>query len=42
MTAKLSLRDVVVRRGAVEILRVPHLDIQDGEVLAILGPNGAG
>ena len=42
MTAKLSLRNVVVRRGAVEILRVPHLDIQDGEVLAILGPNGAG
>ena len=42
MTAKLSLRNVVVRRGAVEILRVLQLDLQDGEVLAVLGPNGAG
>ncbi len=42
MTTKLSLKDVVVRRGDVEILRVPHLDVMDGEVLAIIGPNGAG
>ena len=42
MTAKLSLRDVVVRRGAAEILRVPTLDLAQGEVLAVLGPNGAG
>lgn len=42
MTAKLSLRDVVVRRGEAEILRVPQFDVEAGEVLAILGPNGAG
>ncbi|MEX1252876.1 MAG: ABC transporter ATP-binding protein [Dehalococcoidia bacterium] len=42
MTAKLSLRDVVVRRGGAELLRVPELDVVEGEVLALLGPNGAG
>jgi molybdopterin-binding protein len=42
VTAKLSLRDVVVRRGEAEILRVDHLDVLAGEVLAVLGPNGAG
>ena len=42
MTAKLSLRDVVVRRGDIEILRVPSLDVVDREVLSIIGPNGAG
>ncbi len=42
MTPKLSLRDVVVRRGRAEILRVPRLDVVEGEVLAVLGPNGAG
>ncbi len=42
MTAKLALRDIVVRRGSAEILRVPELDVLEGEVLAVLGPNGAG
>ena len=42
MIPKLSLRDVVVLRSGTEILRVPHLDVRDGEVLAVLGPNGAG
>lgn len=42
MNAKLSLRDVVVRRGKKEILRVPSLDVFEYEVLAVLGPNGAG
>lgn len=42
MRAKLSVRDVVVRRGATEVLRVPELDVHEGEVLAVLGPNGAG
>jgi tungstate transport system ATP-binding protein len=42
VTAKLSLRDIAVRRAEIEILRVPSLDLVDGEVLAVLGPNGAG
>jgi tungstate transport system ATP-binding protein len=42
VSAKLALRDVVVRRGRAEILRVPGLDVMEGEVLAVLGPNGAG
>jgi len=42
VTAKLALRDVVVRRGPVEVLRVQALDVERNEVLAVLGPNGAG
>jgi molybdopterin-binding protein len=42
VTAKLSLRDVVVRRRKTEVLRVPALDVHEGEVLAVIGPNGAG
>ena len=42
MRAKLTLRDIVVRRGNAEVLRVPQLDVIEGEVLAVLGPNGAG
>ena len=39
---KLSLRDVRVRRGKADIVKVPHLDVLEGEVLVIVGPNGAG
>jgi molybdopterin-binding protein len=39
---KLSLRDVRVRRGKAELVRVQHLDVLTGEVLVIIGPNGAG
>jgi len=39
---KLSLRDVRVRRGKAEIVKVPHLDVLAGEVVVIIGPNGAG
>jgi tungstate transport system ATP-binding protein len=39
---KLSLRGVRVRRGGTEIVKVPHLDVAEGEVLVIIGPNGAG
>jgi len=39
---KLSLRDVRVRRGKAELIKVPHLDVPTGEVLVIVGPNGAG
>ncbi len=40
--AKLSLRDVRVRRGRSELVQVAHLDVLEGEVLVIIGPNGAG
>jgi molybdopterin-binding protein len=42
VTAKLSLRDVVVKRRKNEVLRVESLEVQEGEILAIIGPNGAG
>jgi tungstate transport system ATP-binding protein len=41
MTA-LTFRDIRVRRGPREVLRVPTLDVAEGETLALLGPNGAG
>ena len=42
MISKVALRDVVIRRSGVEVLRVPELDVREGEVLAVLGANGAG
>ncbi len=42
MSARLSLRDVTVRRAGRLVLDVPALDLAAGEVLAVLGPNGAG
>jgi molybdopterin-binding protein len=41
-TPKLSLCAVSVRRRRAEVLRVPQLDVNEGEVLAVIGPNGAG
>ena len=38
----LTLRDIRVRRGPREVLRVPALDVVEGETLAVLGPNGSG
>jgi tungstate transport system ATP-binding protein len=40
--SKLELRDIVVRRGDRETLRVDRLAVSAGEVLAVIGPNGAG
>jgi molybdopterin-binding protein len=39
---KLSLRDVRVRRGKAELVKVPHLDVLEREVIVVVGPNGAG
>jgi molybdopterin-binding protein len=39
---RLELRDVVVRRGDRETLRLNRLSVSAGEVLAVIGPNGAG
>ena len=38
----LTLRDVIVRYGETIALQIAALELQSGEVLAILGPNGGG
>ena len=42
MTALVQVRDLRIRRSKVTVLEVPSLDVEKGEVLAIVGPNGAG
>ncbi len=42
MSALLEVRDLVVRGGEGDILRINSLDVRPGEVLAVIGPNGAG
>jgi len=38
----LEVRDLVVARSGVEILNLDHLQVFEGETLAVIGPNGAG
>jgi tungstate transport system ATP-binding protein len=38
----LEVNDLVVKRDGRAILNVDHLTINQGEVLAVIGPNGAG
>ena len=38
----LEVKNLVVQRGTRVVLRVPHLDVREGETLAVIGPNGAG
>ena len=38
----ISIKYLLVKRGEKVVLRVEKLDIQHGEVLAVVGPNGAG
>ena len=40
--AVVALADVSARYGEVETLRVPALEVREGEVLAVIGPNGSG
>ena len=40
--ARIELRDVVKRYGAVEVLRDVNLDIKDGEFIVLVGPSGCG
>lgn len=40
--ARIELKDVVKRYGAVDVLRDINLDIQDGEFLVLVGPSGCG
>ena len=42
MSIELSLRDVRVGYGAVEVLHGVSLDVPTGSLTALLGPNGAG
>jgi branched-chain amino acid transport system ATP-binding protein len=42
MSVELSLRDVRVGYGAVEVLHGIDLDVPTGSLTALLGPNGAG
>lgn len=38
----IQIRDLLIRRNGRDVLRVDSLDIQRGEMLAVVGPNGAG
>jgi len=38
----IEVRNLVVRFGELEALRVPHLDVESGARLAVLGTNGCG
>jgi tungstate transport system ATP-binding protein len=42
MKPLVEIRDLLVRRGGRTALEVEALEIQKGEVLALVGPNGAG
>lgn len=40
--ARIELKDVVKRYGALEVLRDINLDIKDGEFIVLVGPSGCG
>ncbi len=40
--ARIELRNVVKRYGAVEVLRDINLDVEDGEFIVLVGPSGCG
>jgi ABC-2 type transport system ATP-binding protein len=42
MTAAVTIRDLVVRRGGREVVRVPSLEIGAGTVTGLMGPSGCG
>jgi tungstate transport system ATP-binding protein len=42
MTAVLEARDLAVERGGRVVARTERLAIEEGEILAVLGPNGSG
>ncbi|GAB4421030.1 MAG: hypothetical protein Kow002_09730 [Anaerolineales bacterium] len=42
MSTLVQIRNLLVKRGGHPVLQIDALDIQKGEVLAIVGPNGAG
>ena len=38
----LALNDILVRHGDKTVLHIPHLEIESGELVALLGPTGSG
>lgn len=42
MSALLQVRDLAVRRDKRQVLAIKELNVEKGEVLAIVGPNGTG
>lgn len=38
----IQIRDLLIERNGLDVLRVDSLEIQRGETLAVVGPNGAG
>ena len=38
----LEARGLTVRRGGVQVLEIPALELLPGTVLALIGPNGSG
>lgn len=42
MTALIEIRDLLIRRNGLNVLKVDSLDILYGETMAVVGPNGSG
>ena len=42
MESILEAHNIRVERGGVQVLKVDHISVQAGEVLAVFGPNRAG
>jgi ABC-2 type transport system ATP-binding protein len=42
MTVAVSIRDLAVRRGGREVVRIPSLEIAAGTVTGLMGPSGCG
>lgn len=41
-TPLLEVRDLIVARGGVEVVRVPSFSLHEHETMALIGPNGSG
>ncbi|HIJ86356.1 MAG TPA: ABC transporter ATP-binding protein [Desulfuromonadales bacterium] len=41
-TPLLEVRDLIVARGGVEVVRVPSFSLKEHETMALIGPNGSG
>ncbi|MDD2734046.1 MAG: ABC transporter ATP-binding protein [Desulfuromonadaceae bacterium] len=41
-TPLLEVRDLIVARGGVEVVRVPSFSLDEHETMALIGPNGSG